>query len=1021
MFYDKNNEELTAERFANPDSTYRGAPFWAWNTDLKKDELIRQIGELKKMGFGGFFMHTRAGMNTPYLGDEFMELIRACRDEAKKHDMLAYLYDEDRWPSGAAGGIVTENPDYRVRYLVFSRDGKESMGEYYVKTLAAYDVVLTEDGLLSSFVRINETDMAKGEKWYAYLKSEKRSGWFNGATYLSTTNKKAVDKFIDVTYEAYKREVGEDFGGVVPAIFTDEPRYGGFENQMQKDYAKDGKSVSFAFDDNFTTEFAARRGYDILDVFPAIVWNDQSGKSAQARYDYYLTLTELYSEAFADRIGGWCAKNGIAFTGHIDGEESMWAQAMREGDAMRFYRSEGLPGIDLLCDDTSFQTAKQAQSVARQYGKIGVMSELYGVTGWDFDFRGHKYQGDWQAALGITLRVPHLSWVSMRGSAKRDYPASISYQSSWYREYPMIEDHFARVNTALTRGEAVVKVAVLHPMRSMWTLMGDREHNGGLIADLDNDFRTLSEWLLRGQIDFDYVSESLVDELYEKTEKGLKMGKMTYDVLVIPPIYTLHSTMQKIIEEFLSRGGKVIYTGEIPALTDGKPSDEPKRIFSKATCVPFDRSAVLREVECVREVDVRGEDGTRPNNYIYNMRRDGNDKWLFVVNGDKTYRTNGKDSVKANITVTLKGCYKPTLYDTVTGEIIENIPYYVHSGKTRIPFGVYPYDSLLIKLSSATDGDKIDRRVAEEKAVRTIRFDEKVSYALDEPNVLVLDMPEWSMDGKSYEPREEMLRIDAELRKIYGYPAADGHDVQPWKIKETEPDKFPYLRFTFDSDADVSGCKFAYERATELSLNGEKVGLEPNGWFTDTDIYTTGLPTIKKGKNVLVVRAPISKRVSLENFFILGNFGVKVEGSRARLTELPDSLAFGSITGQGFPFYGGAVTYKLPIESKGGNVKIKADYYEGAVMVADVDGKRAGRIAFSPYELDLGNLTAGKHTIGLTLYASRVNAFGSLHCCVPLRWKGPVYWYQKGANFSYEYCLAPVGVMKSPLVETEEK
>lgn len=187
--------------------------------------------------------------------------------------------------------------------------------------------------------------------------------------------------------------------------------------------------------------------------------------------------------------------------------------------------------------------------------------------------------------------------------------------------------------------------------------------------------------------------------------------------------------------------------------------------------------------------------------------------------------------MKANITVTLKGCYKPTLYDTVTGEIIENIPFSVHSGKTRIPFGVYPYDSLLIKLSPATDGDKIDRRVAEEKAVRTIRFDEKVSYALDEPNVLVLDMPEWSMDGKSYEPREEMLRIDAELRKIYGYPAADGQDVQPWKIKEAEPDKYPYLRFTFDSEADVSGCKFAYERATELTLNGEKVGLEPNGWI----------------------------------------------------------------------------------------------------------------------------------------------------------------------------------------------
>ena len=170
MFYDKNNEELTAERFKNPDSTYRGAPFWAWNTDLKKDELIRQIGELKKMGFGGFFMHTRSGMSTPYLGAEFMDLIKACRDEAKKQGVLAYLYDEDRWPSGGAGAIVTEDPEYRARYLVFSRDGKETLGENCIKTLAAYDVTLDENGLLSSFKRISATDRAAGEKWYAYLK-----------------------------------------------------------------------------------------------------------------------------------------------------------------------------------------------------------------------------------------------------------------------------------------------------------------------------------------------------------------------------------------------------------------------------------------------------------------------------------------------------------------------------------------------------------------------------------------------------------------------------------------------------------------------------------------------------------------------------------------------------------------------------------------------------------------------------------------------------------------------------------
>ena len=108
----------------------------------------------------------------------------------------------------------------------------------------------------------------------------------------------------------------------------------------------------------------------------------------------------------------------------------------------------------MLCDRQELNTAKQAQSAARQYGRSGVASELYGVTNWDFDFVGHKAQGDWQAALGVTVRVPHLTWVSMAGEAKRDYPASIGYQSPWYQRYALIEDHFARLNTVLTRGEA---------------------------------------------------------------------------------------------------------------------------------------------------------------------------------------------------------------------------------------------------------------------------------------------------------------------------------------------------------------------------------------------------------------------------------------------------------------------------------------------------------------------------------------------------------------------------------------
>ena len=110
MLYKKNNTpKLDMELFKNPTSEYRGTPFWAWNCELNKDLLKRQIENLKKMGFGGFHMHSRAGMATDYLSDDFMELIKTCCDKAEEEEMLAWLYDEDRWPSGAAGGFVTKD------------------------------------------------------------------------------------------------------------------------------------------------------------------------------------------------------------------------------------------------------------------------------------------------------------------------------------------------------------------------------------------------------------------------------------------------------------------------------------------------------------------------------------------------------------------------------------------------------------------------------------------------------------------------------------------------------------------------------------------------------------------------------------------------------------------------------------------------------------------------------------------------------------------------------------------------
>ena len=72
------------------------------------------------MGFGGVDIHPRTGLDTVYLGDEFMELIRYTVDRCKEKGLYCWLYDDDRFPSGSAGGIVTKDMRFRGLYLLLT-------------------------------------------------------------------------------------------------------------------------------------------------------------------------------------------------------------------------------------------------------------------------------------------------------------------------------------------------------------------------------------------------------------------------------------------------------------------------------------------------------------------------------------------------------------------------------------------------------------------------------------------------------------------------------------------------------------------------------------------------------------------------------------------------------------------------------------------------------------------------------------------------------------------------------------
>ena len=119
MLYPKKDEkELDMALFRNPPKEYRAAPFWSWNSKLVPEILEKEIEAMAKMGFGGYYMHPRVGLATPYLSDEFMDMVRVCLEKGKQCGLNTYLYDEDMWPSGPAGGLVTDlSHEYLEKYL----------------------------------------------------------------------------------------------------------------------------------------------------------------------------------------------------------------------------------------------------------------------------------------------------------------------------------------------------------------------------------------------------------------------------------------------------------------------------------------------------------------------------------------------------------------------------------------------------------------------------------------------------------------------------------------------------------------------------------------------------------------------------------------------------------------------------------------------------------------------------------------------------------------------------------------
>lgn len=989
--------EAIWDTLREPPASFRPIPFWSWNGRLEKEELERQIEEMSRAGLGGFFMHARGGLKTPFMEEEWMDAVRASIEKAKSLGLEPWLYDEYGWPSGFGGGKIPalgvsyQQKKLAVELAPFSLQPNETVGNtiaYYTKTEQGYRRV-TDDG-------------------QAAAAAELRIYWKLNPYYIDTLSRRAVRAFIEGVYEAYWAEFGEEFGNVLKGVFTDEPQFGRGELPW-----------SFELEEEYRRQY----GRELADDLPGLFVEEPDCRAS--RYRYWSCVTRMFTDAFAKQIGDWCGERGWSLTGHVVDEQTLMGQATSVGDPMAFYEHLQIPGCDWLgrLVDEEPLVPKQVSSVARQLGKKRTITESYGCAGWNISLQDMKRIGEWQYVHGINMMCQHLQSYSLQGMRKRDYPPSLFFQQPWWPDYNRYNEYFARLSLLLSEGERQAQALLLHPVRTAWVEQCGQDSSA--VRSYHEAFALLSRWLCRSCVEHDYGSESII-ERHGKAEGGrLIVGEAAYKAVIVPPSVTWsHSTVELLLA-FQEQGGIVTMFAPYPTLIDGRRDVRLERLLDRAVKPAWHAESAVEAVSHAAPPFVRlaREDGMPADSDLINVQtmRLG-DAWLYYI-------VHSGDSGYGIVTVELAREGKVMLLNLETGEE-EHIGQHTVGGYTRLRLPLPAAQSYMLKQESMTASlDSLDNAhlPAEKSLPETAEpgTEQKLMptpverrLALDAPwqvkemdlNALTLDYCRFSVDGGEWSETLPVIFIQKRLLEL-GRPARVS------------------CEFRFEVGFDVAADRELYlvmeqpERA-DIEINGSPLAAADCGWWRDPSFRKLDLRgRLVTGENRLVVTTLFNQppelyaaleraaafesegnkltfETELENVYLLGSFGVSShspysegEGGSVHttgpfvLTEPPASLYSGDFVRQGLPFFAGTLrleqSFLLPEAPLPIGMRVKWRFQappDAAVTRLIVNGHEIRTFLWEPFEADITPwLTPGANRFELELTGSCRNLLGPHH------------------------------------------
>lgn len=679
-----------AAGFRDPPRGFSQVPLWSWNGTLEPEEIRRQIDLLVEQGVYGAFMHARAGIElgaTPYFSDGWWEAVEAAVAHGAEVGFATWIYDEDKWPSGAAGGrTIQANPERNTRKGL-RRVEEKVVGPRDVPlrfARAAHVVAgrLDPSGAIDGATLVDVTEhndpvpacidptptrgirpagagkepwrCPEGE-WLLVVYLPDNNPGTEAMPAVNYMNRETVRDFIEITHEEYARRVGEHFGKTIPGVFFDE-----IHNSL----------VEIVWVEGFAERFRELEGYDLVPLLPALS-RDIGPLTPKVRCDYHDVYSRIYEDAWFVQIADWCEAHDLMLTGHTVEELGAYTT---QGSYFRTMRHLQIPGTDN--EDFRYRyprrigawKPKQIASVSRLYDRPMAAVEAMGGAGWQFTLQSARYGFNLLAAYGINFFIPHLfHYAQDRPENVDDWPNSWFFRNPFWKYYKTFADHGSRLSYLLTGGEHVADVAVLFPITSLWAGAGAGSTEGTVemlvAAQIDCDIID-PDSLVRGKI----VRDGLMDVERAGTQipRGtrLEVGTNRYRVIVLPAVRCIRRDVARKLREFAAAGGTLLVHDRWPvdSMDAGRDDPEIAELERGATALgvmPVRPDETIAKVAAAieRDVIVSGE-GPCPLRY-HHVRRDGRDIY-FLAN----------DSGEAGTwRVSFRSSGRPELWDPEDGSI----------------------------------------------------------------------------------------------------------------------------------------------------------------------------------------------------------------------------------------------------------------------------------------------------------------------------------------------------------------